>query len=175
VVGAWRLRQPGTGRPGLELQCLVIRAGGPGMALLMVGAHRDLHARAQDSRKTLCLRLPALFSCWQSRPCRTSGSSRSKPIFERRTELNPKGVKSGLHDDMCATQLAITGGRGQREGRGPGHKLAAKGYRVVGTARSERDEAELEKASAGHCRSDQCRHHDQNAGHAWVGRSRRAG
>ena len=49
-------------------------------------------------------------------------------------------------------------------------KLAAKGYRVFGTARSETDAADLEKASAGNAAVTLADITDQHAVTAWVGK-----
>jgi short-subunit dehydrogenase len=50
--------------------------------------------------------------------------------------------------ELRRSTAAITGA-GSGLGRAVAIKLAAKGYRVFGTARSETDAADLEKASAG--------------------------
>ena len=64
--------------------------------------------------------------------------------------------------------VAITGA-GSGLGRAVAIKLAAKGYRVFGTARSETDAADLEKASAGNAAVTLADITDQHAVTAWVG------
>jgi NAD(P)-dependent dehydrogenase (short-subunit alcohol dehydrogenase family) len=63
--------------------------------------------------------------------------------------------------------VAITGA-GTGLGRAVAIKLAAKGYRVFGTARSETDAADLEKASAGNATVTLADITDQHAVTAWV-------
>jgi NAD(P)-dependent dehydrogenase (short-subunit alcohol dehydrogenase family) len=65
--------------------------------------------------------------------------------------------------------VAITGA-GSGLGRALAIKLAAKGYRVFGTARSETDAADLEKASAGNAAVTLADITDQRAVTAWVGK-----
>jgi NAD(P)-dependent dehydrogenase (short-subunit alcohol dehydrogenase family) len=65
--------------------------------------------------------------------------------------------------------VAITGA-GSGLGRAVAIKLAAKGYRVFGTARSETDAADLEKASAGNAAVTLADITDQHAVTAWVGK-----
>ena len=65
--------------------------------------------------------------------------------------------------------VAITGA-GSGLGRAVAIKLAAKGYRVFGTARSETDAADLEKASAGNAAVTLADITDQRAVTAWVGK-----
>jgi len=65
--------------------------------------------------------------------------------------------------------VAITGA-GSGLGRAMAIKLAAKGYRVFGTARSETDAADLEKASAGNAAVTLADITDQHAVTAWVGK-----
>ena len=65
--------------------------------------------------------------------------------------------------------VAITGA-GSGLGRAMAIKLAAKGYRVFGTARSETDAADLEKASAGNAAVTLADITDQQAVTAWVGK-----
>jgi NAD(P)-dependent dehydrogenase (short-subunit alcohol dehydrogenase family) len=65
--------------------------------------------------------------------------------------------------------VAITGA-GSGLGRAVAIKLAAKGYRVFGTARSETDAADLEKASAGNVAVTLADITDQHAVTAWVGK-----
>jgi NAD(P)-dependent dehydrogenase (short-subunit alcohol dehydrogenase family) len=65
--------------------------------------------------------------------------------------------------------VAITGA-GSGLGRAVAIKLAAKGYRVFGTARSEMDAADLEKASAGNVAVTLADITDQHAVTAWVGK-----
>jgi NAD(P)-dependent dehydrogenase (short-subunit alcohol dehydrogenase family) len=65
--------------------------------------------------------------------------------------------------------VAITGA-GSGLGRAVAIKLAAKGYRVFGTARSETDAADLEKASAGNAEVTLTDITDQRAVTAWVGK-----
>ena len=65
--------------------------------------------------------------------------------------------------------VAITGA-GSGLGRALAIKLAAKGYRVFGTARSEMDAADLEKASAGNAAVTLADITDQHAVTAWVGK-----
>jgi NAD(P)-dependent dehydrogenase (short-subunit alcohol dehydrogenase family) len=65
--------------------------------------------------------------------------------------------------------VAITGA-GSGLGRAVAIKLAAKGYRVFGTARSETDAADLEKASAGNAAVTLADITDQHAVAAWVGK-----
>ena len=65
--------------------------------------------------------------------------------------------------------VAITGA-GSGLGRAVAIKLAAKGYRVFGTARSETDAADLEKASAGNAAVTLTDITDQRAVTAWVGK-----
>lgn len=65
--------------------------------------------------------------------------------------------------------VAITGA-GSGLGRALAIKLAAKGYRVFGTARSDRDAADLEKASAGNAAVTLADITDQRAVTAWVGK-----
>jgi NAD(P)-dependent dehydrogenase (short-subunit alcohol dehydrogenase family) len=65
--------------------------------------------------------------------------------------------------------VAITGA-GSGLGRAAAIKLAAKGYRVFGTARSETDAADLEKASAGNVAVTLADITDQHAVTAWVGK-----
>jgi NAD(P)-dependent dehydrogenase (short-subunit alcohol dehydrogenase family) len=65
--------------------------------------------------------------------------------------------------------VAITGA-GSGLGRAVAIKLAAKGYRVFGTARSETDAADLEKASAGNAVVTLADITDQHAVTAWVGK-----
>jgi NAD(P)-dependent dehydrogenase (short-subunit alcohol dehydrogenase family) len=65
--------------------------------------------------------------------------------------------------------VAITGA-GSGLGRAVAIKLAAKGYRVFGTARSEADAAEVEKASAGNAAVTLADITDQHAVTAWVGK-----
>ena len=65
--------------------------------------------------------------------------------------------------------VAITGA-GSGLGRALAIKLAAKGYRVFGTARSETDAADLEKASAGNAAVTLADITDQHAVTAWVGK-----
>jgi NAD(P)-dependent dehydrogenase (short-subunit alcohol dehydrogenase family) len=64
--------------------------------------------------------------------------------------------------------VAITGA-GSGLGRAVAIKLAAKGYRVFGTARSETDAADLEKASAGNAAVTLVDITDQGAVTDWVG------
>jgi NAD(P)-dependent dehydrogenase (short-subunit alcohol dehydrogenase family) len=63
--------------------------------------------------------------------------------------------------------VAITGA-GSGLGRAVAIKLAAKGYRVFGTARSETDAADLEKTSAGNAAVTLADITDQHAVTAWV-------
>ena len=65
--------------------------------------------------------------------------------------------------------VAITGA-GSGLGRAMAIKLAARGYRVFGTARSETDAADLEKASAGNAAVTLADITDQQAVTAWVGK-----
>jgi NAD(P)-dependent dehydrogenase (short-subunit alcohol dehydrogenase family) len=65
--------------------------------------------------------------------------------------------------------VAITGA-GSGLGRAVALKLAAKGYRVFGTARSETDAADLEKASEGNAAVTLADITDQHAVTAWVGK-----
>jgi NAD(P)-dependent dehydrogenase (short-subunit alcohol dehydrogenase family) len=65
--------------------------------------------------------------------------------------------------------VAITGA-GSGLGRAVAIKLAAKGYRVFGTARSETDAADLGKASAGNAAVTLADITDQHAVTAWVGK-----
>jgi NAD(P)-dependent dehydrogenase (short-subunit alcohol dehydrogenase family) len=65
--------------------------------------------------------------------------------------------------------VAITGA-GSGLGRAVAIKLAAKGYRVFGTARSETDAADLEKASASNAAVTLADITDQHAVAAWVGK-----
>jgi NAD(P)-dependent dehydrogenase (short-subunit alcohol dehydrogenase family) len=65
--------------------------------------------------------------------------------------------------------VAITGA-GSGLGRELAIKLAAKGYRVFGTARSEKDVADLEKASAGNVAVTIADITDESAVSAWVGK-----
>jgi NAD(P)-dependent dehydrogenase (short-subunit alcohol dehydrogenase family) len=65
--------------------------------------------------------------------------------------------------------VAITGA-GSGLGRAVAIKLAAKGYRVFGTARSETDAADLEKASAGNAEVTLTDITEQRAVTAWVGK-----
>jgi NAD(P)-dependent dehydrogenase (short-subunit alcohol dehydrogenase family) len=65
--------------------------------------------------------------------------------------------------------VAITGA-GSGLGRAMAIKLAARGYRVFGTARSETDAADLEKASAGNAAVTLADITDQHAVTAWVGK-----
>ena len=65
--------------------------------------------------------------------------------------------------------VAITGA-GSGLGRAVAIKLAARGYRVFGTARSETDAADLEKASAGNAAVTLADITDQRAVTAWVGK-----
>ncbi|MCW2625017.1 SDR family NAD(P)-dependent oxidoreductase [Mycobacterium sp.] len=65
--------------------------------------------------------------------------------------------------------VAITGA-GSGLGRAMALKLAARGYRVFGTARSETDAADLEKASAGNAAVTLADITDQHAVTAWVGK-----
>jgi NAD(P)-dependent dehydrogenase (short-subunit alcohol dehydrogenase family) len=65
--------------------------------------------------------------------------------------------------------VAITGA-GSGLGRAVAIKLAAKGYRVYGTVRSETDAADLEKASAGNAAVTLADITDQHAVTAWVGK-----
>jgi len=65
--------------------------------------------------------------------------------------------------------VAITGA-GSGLGRAVAIKLAAKGYRVFGTARSETDAADLEKTSAGNAAVTLADITDQHAVTAWVGK-----
>ena len=65
--------------------------------------------------------------------------------------------------------VAITGA-GSGLGRAMAIKLAARGYRVFGTARSEMDAADLEKASAGNAAVTLADITDQHAVTAWVGK-----
>jgi NAD(P)-dependent dehydrogenase (short-subunit alcohol dehydrogenase family) len=65
--------------------------------------------------------------------------------------------------------VAITGA-GSGLGRALAIKLAAMGYRVFGTARSERDAADLEKASSGNVAVTLADITDQRAVTAWVGK-----
>jgi NAD(P)-dependent dehydrogenase (short-subunit alcohol dehydrogenase family) len=65
--------------------------------------------------------------------------------------------------------VAITGA-GSGLGRELAIKLAAKGYRVFGTARSEKDVADLEKASAGNVAVTVADITDECAVSAWVGK-----
>src|SRR5258705_1359463 len=67
--------------------------------------------------------------------------------------------------------VAITGA-GSGLGRAVAIKLAAKGYRVFGTARSEQHVADLEKASAGNAAVTIADITDQSAVTAWVGKVR---
>jgi NAD(P)-dependent dehydrogenase (short-subunit alcohol dehydrogenase family) len=76
-----------------------------------------------------------------------------------------------VSDTMKLSQptVAITGA-GSGLGRAVAIKLAAKGYRVFGTARSETDAADLEKASAGNATVTLADITDQHAVTAWVGK-----
>jgi NAD(P)-dependent dehydrogenase (short-subunit alcohol dehydrogenase family) len=65
--------------------------------------------------------------------------------------------------------VAITGA-GSGLGRAVALKLAARGYRVFGTARSETDAADLEKASAGNAAVTLADITDERAVTAWVGK-----
>jgi NAD(P)-dependent dehydrogenase (short-subunit alcohol dehydrogenase family) len=71
--------------------------------------------------------------------------------------------------ELRQPSVAITGA-GSGLGRALAIKLAAKGYHVFGTARSERDAADLEKASAGNAAVTLADITDQNAVTAWVGK-----
>ena len=69
--------------------------------------------------------------------------------------------------ELIQPTVAITGA-GSGLGRAVAIKLAAKGYRVFGTARSETDAAEVEKASAGNAEMTLTDITDQRAVTAWV-------
>ena len=69
--------------------------------------------------------------------------------------------------ELSQPTVAITGA-GSGLGRALAIKLAAKGYRVFGTARSETDAADLEKASAGNAAVTLADITDQRAVTAWV-------
>ncbi len=71
--------------------------------------------------------------------------------------------------ELRRSTAAITGA-GSGLGRAVAIKLAAKGYRVFGTARSETDAADLEKASAGNAAVTLADITDQRAVTAWVGK-----
>jgi NAD(P)-dependent dehydrogenase (short-subunit alcohol dehydrogenase family) len=71
--------------------------------------------------------------------------------------------------ELSRPTVAITGA-GSGLGRALAIKLAAKGYRVFGTARSETDAADLEKASAGNAAVTLADITDQHAVTAWVGK-----
>ena len=71
--------------------------------------------------------------------------------------------------ELSRPTVAITGA-GSGLGRAVAIKLAAKGYRVFGTARSETDAADLEKASAGNAAVTLADITDQHAVTAWVGK-----
>ena len=71
--------------------------------------------------------------------------------------------------ELIQPTVAITGA-GSGLGRAVAIKLAAKGYRVFGTARSETDAADLEKASAGNAAVTLADITDQRAVTAWVGK-----
>jgi NAD(P)-dependent dehydrogenase (short-subunit alcohol dehydrogenase family) len=71
--------------------------------------------------------------------------------------------------ELSQPTVAITGA-GSGLGRAVAIKLAAKGYRVFGTARSETDAADLEKASAGNAMVTLADITDQRAVRAWVGK-----
>jgi NAD(P)-dependent dehydrogenase (short-subunit alcohol dehydrogenase family) len=71
--------------------------------------------------------------------------------------------------ELSRPTVAITGA-GSGLGRAVTIKLAAKGYRVFGTARSETDAADLEKASAGNAAVTLADITDQHAVTAWVGK-----
>jgi NAD(P)-dependent dehydrogenase (short-subunit alcohol dehydrogenase family) len=71
--------------------------------------------------------------------------------------------------ELSRPTVAITGA-GSGLGRALAIKLAAKGYRVFGTARSETDAADLEKASAGNAAVTLADITDQRAVTAWVGK-----
>jgi NAD(P)-dependent dehydrogenase (short-subunit alcohol dehydrogenase family) len=70
--------------------------------------------------------------------------------------------------ELRQPSVAITGA-GSGLGRAVAIKLAAKGYRVFGTARSETDAADLEKASAGNAAVTLVDITDQGAVTDWVG------
>jgi NAD(P)-dependent dehydrogenase (short-subunit alcohol dehydrogenase family) len=70
--------------------------------------------------------------------------------------------------ELRQPSVAITGA-GSGLGRAVAMKLAAKGYRVFGTARSETDAADLEKASAGNAAVTLVDITDQGAVTDWVG------
>ncbi len=71
--------------------------------------------------------------------------------------------------ELSRPTVAITGA-GSGLGRAVAIKLAAKGYRVFGTARSETDAADLEKASAGNAAVTLADITDQHAVTAWGGK-----
>jgi NAD(P)-dependent dehydrogenase (short-subunit alcohol dehydrogenase family) len=71
--------------------------------------------------------------------------------------------------ELIQPTVAITGA-GSGLGRAVAIKLAAKGYRVFGTARSETDAADLERASAGNAAVTLADITDEGAVAAWAGK-----